>query len=223
MPRYSREEWKVYKNVFDSFTEGNLLKLKGQGHFDDLITPITLGKEANVFIAKKGDGLVIVKIYRWMNSNFNKMHEYLVQDQRYQHIKNHKRKVILAWVQREYANLHIAREYIPVPTPHTVKDNVLVMDFIGEGVTPAPMLKDTKPKNPQQFYNKTIAYMEKLKKGGLVHGDLSAFNILNYNEEPLFIDFSQATTTSSIRADDLYARDKVNVDTFFSKFNVKLK
>jgi RIO kinase 1 len=223
MPRYSRQDWKVYKNVFDTFTLTNLMKLQAQGHYDELLSPITLGKEANVFTARKGDDIVIVKIYRWMNCNFNKMHEYLVQDRRYQDIKNHKRRVVLSWVQREYANLHIAREYIHVPTPHTVRDNVIVMDFIGHDVTASPMLKDHTPKDPQAFYNKVRANMDKLKAGGLVHGDLSAFNILIHNEEPVFIDFSQATTADSIRAQDLYERDLENINTYFKKLKVKTR
>jgi RIO kinase 1 len=221
MPRYNREEWKTYKNVFDSFTEKTLLKFQGQGHYDALASPITLGKEANVFTATKGDDIVIVKIYRFMNCNFNKMFEYLSQDERYLEIKNHKRKVILAWVQREYSNLLIAREYIPVPTPHTVFNNVIVMDLIGDDGQPAPMLKDRPPKDPQAFYDECVMYLERLKEGGLVHGDISAFNILNHNEHPVFIDFSQATTVKGARAKELYERDMLQLKTWFDKLQVK--
>jgi RIO kinase 1 len=223
MVRYPDVDRKVYNNVFDTYTKNHLIKLQGQGHYDELLSPLALGKEANVFTARKGEDIIIIKIYRWMNCNFNKMHEYLVQDKRYQDIKNHKRKVVLAWVQREYANLHIARDHISVPTPHTVLNNIIIMDFIGEGTRPAPMLKDQPPEDPTAFYKKVIANMKKLKKAGLVHGDLSQFNILNHNEEPIFIDFSQATTTDSIRADDLYERDLHNINTYFTKLKVNVK
>ena len=224
MPRNaSREEWKTYANVFDSFTEKVLIKLQGQGHYDEMLGLVALGKEANVFVCSKGDEFVAVKIYRTMNCNFNKMHEYLIHDERYMDIKNNKRKVIMSWVQREFTNLLIAREKIHVPTPYAVVNNVLVMQFIGEGRQSAPMLKDCPAKDPQAFYEKVRANMVGLREAGLVHGDLSAFNILNYDEEPLFIDFSQSTTIKSPNSEELYRRDVENVNTFFEKFKVKTR
>jgi RIO kinase 1 len=223
MVRHNREEWKTYKNVFDKFTEGVLVKLQGQGHFDELVQPITLGKEANVFIATKREEFVIVKIYRTMNANFNKMHDYLVHDARYHDIKANKRKVIFAWVQREFANLLLAREHVRVPTPYSITSNVLVMELIGTGSTPAPMLKDAPPKNPQAFYEEIRAMMKTLRERGLVHGDLSAFNILNHDEHPVFIDFSQGTTSSSPGADELYHRDIKNVNAYFTKLRVPVR
>lgn len=222
MPNYSRAAWKTYKNVFDSFTERNLLKLQGQGFFDELVSPITLGKEANIFLASKGDERVIIKIYRTMNANFNKMLDYLTHDERYQHIKSQKRKVILAWVQREYANLLLAREVVRCPTPHAVRENVLVMACIG-GELPAPMLKDKKPKKPDVFYEECRDALERLRAAGLVHGDVSAFNILNDDETPVFIDFSQGTTTKSPRAQELYERDVENLNKHFAKLGVKTR
>lgn len=217
MPRYSRQDWKVYNNVFDTYTKDTLMKLQAQGHYDELLSPITLGKEANVFTAKKGDHIVAIKIYRWMNCNFNTMYSYLADDERYINLKAQKRKVVLAWVQREYSNLLVAREYIPVPIPHTFRNNVIVMDFIGEGATPAPMLKDRPPKDPEAFYTECRKHLERLKEGGLVHGDISAFNILNHNEKPVFIDFSQATTVKSPRAEELYERDLKQLNAWFER------
>jgi len=217
MPRSSRAAWKVYKNVFDQFTQEILIKLQAQGHFDELMHQMHVGKEANVFLANKGEEFVAVKIYRLQNCNFNKMHEYLSHDERYFDVKNNKRKIVLAWVQREYANLFLAREHISCPTPHTFRGNIIVMDLIGHESNPAPMLKDKKPKNPKKFYEECKDMIEKLRKGGLVHGDISAFNILNHDEQPVFIDFSQATTVTSPRARELYERDMKNLEAFFSK------
>lgn len=217
MPRKSRAAWKVYKNVFDHFTEENLIKLQGQGHFDELLHQIHVGKEANVFLASKADGFVAVKIYRLSNCNFNKMHEYLLYDKRYADVKNYKRKIIMAWVQREYSNLNIAREHINVPSPHTFRDNIIVMDLIGHDEVPAPMLKDKKPKDPKAFYATCLEQLAKLRKAGLVHGDISAFNILNHDDKPVFIDFSQATTTENQRAEEFYQRDLGNLEAFFKK------
>jgi RIO kinase 1 len=223
MANYSREAWKTYKNVFDTFTENILMKLQGQGHFDELLRPINLGKEANVFLASKADAFVVIKIYRTMNCNFNKMHDYLAHDERYMNIKNQKRKVIFSWVQREYANLFIAREVIMVPTPYVVNNNVLIMELVGHGEEPAPMLKDKPPKNPQAFYDEVRAMMDALKSKNLVHGDLSPFNILNNDERPVFIDFSQGSTMNSPGANELWTRDISNVNTFFARHGAQVR
>jgi RIO kinase 1 len=215
----SREAWKIYANVFDSYTLNLLRKLSGQGYFEELENPIALGKEANVFTARKKDNsYVIVKIYRLENCNFNKMLDYLKQDERYYNVKRNKRNIVFNWVQREYRNLMFAREVIKVPTPIVCKDNILVMELIGDPI--APQLKNRAPKNSKTFMNNVLKQIKLLWKKGLVHGDLSAFNILNDDEKPIFIDFSQGTLTKSGDASDLLKRDLKNINTFFKKLEV---
>jgi len=218
----SRAEWKTYGNVFDKFTIGILRKLSGQGYFEELESPIAMGKEANVFTARKKDGsIVIVKIYRLENCNFNKMCEYIQQDSRYVSLRKNKRDIIFNWVQREYRNLMIAREVIQVPTPITVKNNVIVMSLIGKE-EPALQLKNKAPVNPKKFLSTIINNIKLLWKKGIVHGDLSAFNILIENEEPIFIDFSQSTTTKSGNAEYLLRRDLENIRIFFKRLNIEV-
>lgn len=220
--KQSREEWKIYGNVFDEFTNNHLFRLAAQGYFEELTSALALGKEANVFLANTKDGgQVIVKIYRLENCNFNKMYEYLLQDERFQDLKGQRRKIIFSWVQREYRNLLKAREAIRVPSPLMVKDNIIVMELIGKGVNPSPQLKNNPPKDVKTFYAETIACMVNLLKIGLVHGDLSAFNILNDDEKPVFIDFSQATTTKSHGWKELLRRDLENVIKFFAKYGIE--
>ena len=64
--------------------------------------------------------------------------------------------------------------------------------------------------------------MKNLHKAGLVHADLSPFNILNHNQEPVFIDFSQATPLTSSRAKEFLKRDIKNICTFFRKLKLKV-
>jgi RIO kinase 1 len=216
----SREDWKVYANVFDKFTINIIRKLSSQGYFNELTNTIAMGKEANVFLASKKDGShVIVKIYRLENCNFNKMVSYLRQDPRYINIRKSKRNTVFNWVQREYRNLLLAREVIKVPTPIAVKNNVVVMEFIGDDFI-APELKDSEIEDYDLFLKKILKNIKLLWNEGLVHGDLSAFNILNYHNTPIFIDFSQGTVTSSYDAKDLLLRDLNNIANFFSKKKV---
>lgn len=222
MTDQSRGKFKIYKNVFDEFAIASLFKLSSQGHFDELLTPVRIGKESNIFLAdtKEGD-YVIVKIYRLASCNFNKMYSYINSDPRFMDIKNRRRLVIFKWVQREYRNLLAAREKINVPKPIAFLNNILVMESIG-GDSPSPQLKDSDPKNPKDFAKEVLGSIKELTKLGIVHGDLSEFNILNHNEKPYLIDFSQATSLDDPNAAEYMKRDLENISKFFKKFGVKI-
>lgn len=221
MAKKNKEEWKVYKEVFDEFTLRTVHKLSSQGHFEELKTPIAVGKEANVYSATKGDKRVVVKIYLLEACNFKRMYDYIKQDLRYIKLKKTRREVIFSWVQREYRNLMTARTAnVNVPVPLAVLNNVLVLEFIGNS-QPAPKLKDQKPKDKKKFFEEVIENMKRLDKAGLVHADLSEYNILNWNERPYFIDFSQGTVTKSLNAQELLDRDIRNISKFFNKIGLK--
>ncbi len=181
MPTKAKEKFKTMHNVFDEFTNRTIFKLISEGYFEGLESTISPGKEANIFSAKRKDGSrVMVKIYRLEACDFNHMYDYIKEDPRYADIKGKKRKVIFFWVQREYRNLLKAREAnVNVPTPLTFKNNILVLEFIGKGDIISHRLSVDAPKNPKKFFDKIIENIKKLYKAGLVHADLSAFNILN--------------------------------------------
>lgn len=219
--RKSREEWKIYKNVFDSFTNRVIFDLSNKGYFEEIIQPIAMGKEANVFLAQRNDkSLVAIKIYRLENCNFNKMYSYIKSDPRFVGLENQKRKVVFTWVQREYQNLNVARKKIKVPTPILFRDNILMMEFIGHEMNSAPMLKDLYPENPERFFNLIIENILGMLETGIVHGDMSDFNILNFDENPVFIDFSQATSIKDQDAENLLRRDLKNIFRAFRKIRI---
>ena len=220
-----KDPFKTRHGVFDDFTNRTLFKLISQGHFRGLESPINIGKESNVFSAlTKENKRVIVKIYRLETCDFNKMYDYIKNDPRYSNLKRKKRKIIFAWVQREYRNLMNAREaQVNVPLPIIFSNNILVLEFVGKGDEIAPMLKDKIPKNKKLFLNKIEDYIKKLYKSGLVHADLSAFNILNFNETPVFIDMSQSTTLKHPRAEEYLERDVRNICIFFRKHGLKVE
>ena len=63
----------------------------------------------------------------------------------------------------------LAREVIKVPKPIAFKDNILLMEFIGDS-DPAPELRNSPPKNPKKFYKDVIDNKQKLFKKGMKHG-----------------------------------------------------
>lgn len=216
-----QERFKTERGVFDNFTERNLFELQSRGHFDELTSPYKIGKESNVFLAKKGKGRVIVKIYRVQNCDFKRMFNYIKKDPRYDYLKNKRRDIIFAWAQREYKNLIKARQTkIHVPCPLTWKNNILIEEMIG-GVEPALALKDSPPKNPQRFFQEVIEGIQEMYDHGLIHGDLSAFNILNFKEKPYFIDFSQSTLVKTPNSLELLQRDIKNIVQYFRTQGIK--
>ena len=218
------EKFKTMHDVFDHFTNRSIFKLITEGHFRGLESPISTGKESNVFSALTEEGKrVIVKIYRLETCDFNAMYDYIKGDPRYFGLKDKKRKVIFAWVQREYRNLMNARDaQVNVPIPITFSNNILVLEFMGRNGNIAPKLKDSIPKSKKRFFDKTVDNIRKLYKAGLVHADLSAFNILNFDENPVFIDMSQATVLKHPRAEEYLERDVKNICIFFRKVGLKV-
>lgn len=224
MAKISKEKFKTYGGVFDNFTLRTLFKLSSQGYFDDIesLSPVSIGKESNVFSAKKSKSKVIIKIYRLETCDFNRMYDYIKYDPRYIGLKKQKRKIIFSWAQREYRNLLKARQAgVRVPTPHAFLNNVLVEEFIGNK-QPAPKLKDKIPKNLKKFFNDIISQMQKLYMAGLIHADLSPFNILNLNDRPVIIDLSTCTPLDTPRADEYIRRDARNICNFFVRYGLKV-
>ena len=217
-----QERFKTIKGVFDEFTNRTLFDIQKKNVFDELLSPFSIGKESNVFLASKGNAKVIVKIYRVQNCDFKRMYDYIKQDPRYEFIKKKSRQIIFAWVQREYKNLLKAEKAkINVPKILGWKNHIIVEEMIGDEM-PALKLKDSVPAYPFQFLEDILGEMRKLyKDAGLVHGALPPFNILNYQEKPLFIDFSKATLVKSRNAVELLNRDIKNVLNFFKKLGIE--
>ncbi len=139
----------------------------------------------------------------------------------YRQVRKQRRKVVFAWAHREFRNLLKAREAeVRVPTPYTVMSNILIMEFIGNEQAAQKLNKD-KPEKPKEFFKEVVEQMRKLYKAGLIHADLSGFNILNYNQKPVFIDMSQATPLDNPNAQEYLKRDVHNICELFKKWGVK--
>ena len=95
------------------------------------------------------------------------------------------------------------------------------MEFIGNEDA-AMKLKDHIPEDLEGFYKKTVKYMKIIHDKKLVHSDLSQYNILNLNDEPIFIDLSQLMPLDIPGAKEHEARDIRNVANFFKKQGLKV-
>ena len=112
---------------------------------------------------------------------------------------------------------------VNVPKPVAVKNNVLVMEFIGKDGRSAPSMKEQLPSNPEKNYKLLLTYLTRLyRKADLVHGDLSEYNIMVWKDKPVVFDMSQSVPTSHPLAKSLLERDLVNVNKFFNRLGVKV-
>jgi RIO kinase 1 len=213
------DQFKVEQSVFDDATLAALYKLVQDGHVDAFGGPISTGKEANVYEALGGDGeSVAVKVYRINTSNFRQMRDYLEGDPRFEGIGNDKKQVVVAWTRKEFANLERARKAgVRVPKPIAVQRNVLVMELVGLAEQRARRLAEVTVENPQTAYEVVREYMRRLYSAGLVHGDLSEYNMIIHEGELCIIDLGQAVTVHHPNATDFLDRDCENVAAFFSR------
>ncbi len=217
------KDLKIERGVFDRRTMLTLHGLLNKHILDEIIGITKEGKESVVLSGKSRDKYVAIKIYRTDACDFKTMWRYLVGDPRFSRVRKNRRFIVNVWCQREFKNLVITKKAgVLCPEPIAFKENVLVMSFIGEKDIPAPMLINIKPPNPKKLYEDVLKNMRKLTKAGLIHGDLSAYNIL-YLEKPFFIDFSHGATTENPLAPELLKRDIKNINSYFSKLNVRVK
>ena len=218
------EDRKVASEIFDKLTLQTLYKLANQGYLDLLNGAVSTGKEANVLKGVKDDGSYLaVKIYRIATSDFRKMQYYIAGDPRFKVRLGNKRQLIKAWVNKEFRNLTRLKDAgVNVPEPSTSLNNVLIMEYIGdEEGNPAPTVKNLPPQDPDDFYEKLVREMDMfLNKANLVHGDLSSYNIINYDEKPVIIDVSQSVVRDHVIAGELLERDIKNISFEFSKMGV---
>ncbi|HHY01084.1 MAG TPA: serine protein kinase RIO [Methanothermobacter sp.] len=222
----SVEDRRVGSEVFDRITLQTLYKLANQGHVHLLNGAISTGKEANVFKGADENGnLVAVKIYRVTTSDFKKMQYYIQGDPRFNIRSNSKRQLINSWVLKEFKNLNRAYNAgVRVPKPLIAKNNILVMEFIGDkNGTPARPMQQTKISNPENVVEKIIEYVKKLYNAAeIVHGDLSAFNILIHHDEPVLIDLSQGLVVDHPLSNELLNRDIKNLIKDFKKIGIEI-
>ena len=212
------DQFKVEQSVFDDATFAAIYKLVQDGHIEAFGGPISTGKEANVYEALGSEGDIAVKIYRINASDFQHMRDYLDGDPRFEGIGNDKGKIVLAWTRKEFANLERAQKAgVRVPKPIAVERNVLAMELVGLVEDRARRLAEVNVENPETAYEVVREYMRRLHRAGLVHGDLSEYNLIIHDGELVVIDLGQAVTVHHRNADDFLQRDCRNVANFFTR------
>ena len=214
------------EEVFDRATLMVIYELLKSGILYEVHGVVNAGKEARVYWGKNKEGKdLAVKIYLTASAEFRKgMLKYIEGDYRFKGVKRDTRSLIFTWAQKEYRNLEQAsRAKVRVPRPVAVKNNVLVMEFIGKNGVNASSLKEQVPSNPEEVYEVLLTYLKRLyRKAEIVHGDLSEYNIMMWKGKPVIFDVAQAVPTSHPMAEFFLRRDLANVNRFFKRLSVKV-
>ena len=215
-------ENKVIEEVFDKSTLMTLYNLINHNVIDYLDGVVNSGKEARIYLGVKDKQLLAVKIYLVSSSNFKARSEYLIDNYNSASKKGMK-NIVPLWVRKEYHNMKIAYDNnIPIPKPICFDKNVLVMNFIGENGVGSPLLKNSLLS--QKDYDALLPMITNLyKKAGLVHGDLSEYNIFKFKNKLFLFDFGSSVTLNNPKHVDFLKRDINNVNKFFSRNGFKTK
>ncbi|MBU0660651.1 hypothetical protein KKG22_00560 [Patescibacteria group bacterium] len=201
-------------------------------HKIEMVSNVKSGKEATVYKVLLDDKPVAMKVYKKPEErSFKNTGQYLMGKY---YKKPSERKAVAKgnkfakklkyqnWVRREYFMLEKLYELgakIPKPILHI--EDVIFMEFLGNQDFVAPRLCDVSlAKNEaENAYKKVLDTMIVFWNFGIVHADLSEYNILWWNNEPYIIDFPQAIDKrTNPNADEILDRDLRNITNFFGKF-----
>jgi len=214
-----------------------LLPLLDVGIIDDVIRPLMSGKEAAVYLVEARGELRVAKVYKdAQKRSFKHRADYTegrkVRNSRRQRAMEKRSKfgrgeMEAAWRTAEVDAIRRLRAAgVTVPEPFEFYEGVLVMELIeGEPGMPAPRLIDVtlRPSEARSIHRTLLAEIIKMLCAGVVHGDLSDFNVLMRASGPVIIDFPQAVDPSfNNNAKRLFIRDVDNISSFLARFAPEL-
>jgi len=218
--------FKTVEEVFNSATVSAVLELCRRKVIYELKGVISAGKESRVYWGKSFNNEdIAVKIYLTSTAEFRKsMVKYIMGDPRFKKIPKSTRKLVIMWASKEFRNLRLMYDAgITVPRPIAQYENILVMEFLGIDGVRAPLLKEVEldVEELRYVFKHLVDDIRRMYLyAGLVHGDLSEYNVMLYNGKPYIIDVSQAVKISHPNAYDLLIRDVSNLIRYFNGLGV---
>lgn len=150
------------------------------GLVTEVLRPIGAGKEADVYLAKDGNRWVAAKVYRLYRTS-NRSRGAVKADGMGQLALREFDLLGYAWAHRA-----------PVPEPIQREENAFTMEYLGSRDRAAPQLRSVDLDEPEPFARAVVAAIEALAGAGIVHPDLSPFNILVHEGRPWIIDLGKA-------------------------------
>ena len=210
-----------------------LASLVNDGLIDEVYYPLMSGKEAQVFVVRANNEVRCAKVYKEAKKRSFKQ---AVQYQEGRTVRNSRRARAMAkgtrygqkeaeeaWLNAEVEALYrLADAGVRVPTPYWFVDGVLVMELVvDEEGDPAPRLDDGAfdAETAREYHAQMIVEIVRMLCAGLVHGDLSEFNVLVDHSGPVVIDLPQAVNAAGNNsAKMMLTRDVNNMRDYFGQY-----
>lgn len=223
----------------EEWTRGALEEFHEDGWISDVLYRVKGGKEAQVYCCKAapnlGVDLVASKIYRPRRNRAMKNYSVYQQGR---HITSDKRQLRAlkkktrtgkavedrAWLKHEFNTMQkLFNAGADVPQPFELSGNSLLMEYIGDEKTAAPLLQEIRltPEEAQPLFDRCIKNVEILMACDCIHGDLSAFNILYWQKHIILIDFPQTVDPfDNPNAFSLLTRDIERICQYFERYDI---
>lgn len=218
-------------------TPSRIEPLVADGLVDHVLRQLMSGKEAMVYVVQCGDELRCAKVYKEANKRgFHKAADYTEGRK----VKNSRQARAMAkgsrygrqeqeaaWQHAEVDALRrLAAAGVRVPTPYDFHEGVLLMELVAdEDGEPAPRLNDVAldEDDARRFHAVLVRQVVRMLCAGIVHGDLSEYNVLVDRDGPVIIDLPQAVdAAANNNARVMLERDVDNLATYFGQFAPEL-
>jgi RIO kinase 1 len=210
-----------------------LSSLVDEGIIEEVLRPLMSGKEAQIYLVVAGGKQCVAKIYKEaQNRTFKHRADYTegrkVRNSRDQRAidkrsKHGRGQDEAAWRSTEVDMIYrLQAAGVRVPAPYHFLDGVLVMELVTDANgEPAPRLGevDFTPEEATRVHELLLREVVRMLCAGVVHGDLSDFNVLMGMDGPVIIDLPQAVDPSmNQNARKLLLRDVDNLQRFLGRF-----
>jgi RIO kinase 1 len=203
------------------------------GLIDGVVRQLTSGKEAMVFVVSCGDEVRCAKVYKEANKRAFRQSVDYTENRK---VRNSRQARAMAkgtrygreaqeaaWQSAEVdALFRLAAAGVRVPTPFNFHEGVLLMELVtGDDDLAAPRLADVAfdAIEARQHHRFLLDQVVRMLRAGVIHGDLSEFNILVGREGPVIIDLPQAVDAAgNNHARRMLERDVANLRNYFGRF-----
>ena len=204
---------------------------------DEAICQLMSGKEANVYMVRCGEEIRCAKVYKDAKQrSFRNNATY----QEGRKVKNSRQSRAMgkgtrygrqmqeeAWQSAEVDALYrLAAAGVRVPQPYICYEGVLLMELVTDADgNPAPRLNDVELSMEQalEFHAELLNQVVRMLCAGVIHGDLSEYNILVGADGPVIIDLPQAVDAAgNSNAGPMLERDVANLASYFSRYAPQL-
>ena len=219
-------------------TPKRLVPLVDEGMVDEVVRQLMSGKEAEVYVVRCGGHTRCAKVYKEASKRSFRQNVQYTEGRK---VKNSRRARAMekgsrygrqeqeqAWQSAEVDALHrLAAAGVRVPRPYNFLEGVLLMELVtDDSGNAAPRLNDLVLSEAQarEYHHTLIVQVVRMLCAGIIHGDLSEYNVLVGSGGPVIIDLPQAVDAAGNNsAGAMLERDVDNLTSYFGRFAPALR